>query len=71
MLDLNVDSCSFSYCLFNCMLVTDMAARRKKDTYLDLARNHFFVPVAIETTGSFSEDTIAFLHELANRITDS
>jgi hypothetical protein len=26
------------------------------------------VPVAVETTGSFSEDTIAFLHELANRI---
>ena len=48
--------------------VADMAARRKKDTYLNLARNHFFVPVAVETTGSFSEDTIAFLHELANRI---
>ena len=48
--------------------VADMAARRKRDTYLNLARNHFFVPVAVETTGSFSEDTIAFLHELANRI---
>ena len=48
--------------------VTDMATHRKKDIYLDLARNHLFVPVAVETTGSFGEDTVAFLHELANRI---
>jgi hypothetical protein len=40
----------------------------RKITSLDLARNHLFVPVAVETTGSFDEDTIAFLHELANRI---
>ena len=48
--------------------VADMAARRKRETYREILHNHHFVPAAVETMGSFGEDTIAFLHQVASRI---
>jgi len=48
--------------------VADMAARRKRETYREISYNHHFVPAAVETMGSFGEDTIAFLHQVASRI---
>ena len=48
--------------------VADMAVRRKKDIYRENSQNHHFVPVAVETMGSFGEDTIACLHQLASRL---
>ncbi len=48
--------------------VADMAARRKRETYQEISYNHHFVPAAVETMGSFGEDTIAFLHQVASRI---
>ena len=46
--------------------VADLAASRKRETYQDLSHNHHFVPVAVETTGSFGKDAIKFLYNLAN-----
>ena len=48
--------------------VADMAARRKRETYREILHNHHFVPAPVETMGSFGEDTIAFLHQVASRI---
>ena len=48
--------------------VADMAARRKRETSQEILHNHHFVPAAVETMGSFGEDTIAFLHQVASRI---
>ena len=48
--------------------VADMAARRKRETYREILHNYHFVPAAVETMGSFGEDTIAFLHQVASRI---
>ena len=46
--------------------VADLAARRKKDTYREMAQIHDFVPIAVDTSGAFGEDTITFLHQLAS-----
>ena len=48
--------------------VADMAASRKRETYREILHNHHFVPAAVETMGSFGEDTIAFLHQVAPHI---
>ena len=48
--------------------VADMAMRKKKKTYWEISHNHHFVPAPVETMGSFEEDTIAFLHQVASCI---
>ena len=48
--------------------VADMAASRKRETYREILHNHHFVPAAVETMGSFGEDTFAFLHQVAPHI---
>ena len=47
-------TCQDSYAPSNMQL----AASRKRETYRDLTHNHHFVPVAVETTGSFGKDAI-------------
>ena len=46
--------------------VADMDARRKGEIYQEISHNHHFVPVAVETMGSFGEDAIAFLHKMVS-----
>ena len=41
---------------------------RKKRKYAHLDQCHMFVPVAIETTGVFGPETLAFLRELGRRL---
>ena len=53
---------------FGARRVADMATTRKRIIYREISHNHHFVPVVVETMGSFGEDKIAFLHQVASRI---
>ena len=53
---------------FGSRRVADMATARKRIIYREISDNHHFAPVAVETMGSFGEDTIAFLHQVVSRI---
>ena len=46
----------------------DHAASLKHQKYQQLASSHTFIPVAIETFGSFGEEAIAFINSLGGRI---
>ena len=48
-------------------LVADQAASNKRRLYSELCQSHFFVPIAVESTGSFGQDAMRFFHELARR----
>ena len=48
--------------------VAAAAEERKKIKYISLSQHHSFVPVAIETTGVFGPETLAFLRELGQRL---
>lgn len=47
--------------------VADLAVKRK-NTYQEMAQIHDFVPIAVETSGSFDEDMITFLHQIASQL---
>jgi hypothetical protein len=47
----------------------ELAASRKESKYVDLSQHYEFVPVAIETHGSFSASALSFLKELGRRLT--
>ena len=47
----------------------ELAADWKCDKYVDLANNHLFVPIAIDSLGLFCSDGITFLIELGHRMT--
>ena len=38
------------------------------EIYREISHNHHFVPVTMETMGSFGEDIIVFLHQVASHI---
>ena len=48
--------------------VAAAAEERKKRKYAHLDQCRMFVPVAIETTGVFGPETLAFLRELGRRL---
>ena len=48
-------------------LVANQAAYRKIATYGELAESHIFLPLAMETTGVFSDHTLSFLSDLYRR----
>ena len=49
-------------------IVADRAAASKRILYSDLCQSHIFVPIAIESSGSFGKDALDFLHDLSRRI---
>ena len=51
--------------------LADQAARQKLDRYQELTISHFFVPLAMETTGVFGEQSMAFVQDLSRRIWDT
>ena len=46
----------------------DRAAENKTIKYIDLAKTHHFVPIAIEIGGAWNELTLEFITELGRRI---
>ena len=48
-------------------LVADQAASNKRRLYSELCQSHSFVPIAVESAGSFGQDAMSFFHELARR----
>ena len=48
--------------------VADQAEKRKREKHSGLAVTHHFVPVTIETLGTFGKEAQAFFHELGHRI---
>ena len=47
----------------------DSAAAAKKANYTDIANTHMFIPVAIETSGSWNVEGIELIQEIGRRIT--
>ena len=47
----------------------DKAASNKKAEYRQLANSHIFVPVAIETAGTWNNPAVELVQELSRRIT--
>ena len=45
-----------------------IAEEHKERKYSDLMSSHFFVPIAIETTGVFGAHTLAFVKNLGQRL---
>ena len=45
-------------------LVANQAASRKIATYRELAHSHIFIPLAMKTTGVFSDRTLSLLLDL-------
>jgi len=52
--------------LFN---TADKAASNKETKYRQLANSHIFVPVAIETTGTWNNRAVEMVQELGRRMT--
>ena len=48
--------------------VAAKAEEHKERKYSDLMSSHFFVPIAIETTGVFGAHTLAFVKNLGQRL---
>ena len=48
----------------------DRATENKTTKYTDLAKTHHFVPIAIETGGTWNELVLEFITELGRRISD-
>jgi hypothetical protein len=46
----------------------EQAARNKEKKYAEIARSHHFVPVAVETAGSWDTDSLEFVQELGRKI---
>ena len=46
----------------------DRAAKNKTTKYTDLAKTHYFVPIAIETGGAWNELALEFITKLGRRI---
>ena len=44
------------------------AARNKESKYAAISQSHHFVPVAVETSGSWHADSLSFVQELGGRI---
>jgi hypothetical protein len=47
----------------------ELAASRKEAKYADLSQRYEFVPIAVESHGSFSTTATSFLKELGRRLT--
>ena len=47
---------------------TGESEEKKKSKYLQLASNHIFTPVAIETSGVIGPQSLKFLHDLSRRL---
>jgi hypothetical protein len=65
------DSYAASYvnhCSSNPGYAAKLAETRKKRHYEDLAERYHFVPVALETTGVWGEEGLAFVKEIGRRI---
>ena len=48
--------------------VAAQAEERKKQKYAELSTSHYFVPVAIETSGAFGPEARFFLKEMGRRL---
>jgi hypothetical protein len=46
----------------------EIAAARKVDKYLNLSATHTFVPIALETLGPISVQSLSFLREVGRRL---
>src|ERR1043165_9148760 len=52
----------------NAGAVAEKAARNKESKYAAISLSHHFVPIAVETSGSWHADSLSFLQELEGRI---
>ena len=52
----------------NAGAAAERAARNKESKYADIARSHHFVPIAVETAGSWDGDSLQFVQELGRKI---
>ena len=59
----NIQVCSTVLALY----ITDCAASSKRLLYSDLCHSYAFIPIAVESSGSFGKDALDFLHELGKR----
>ena len=48
--------------------VARLAEKKKKEGYHGLSHTHFFIPVAIETSGAMGSEAFDFFKELGKRI---
>ena len=46
----------------------ERAAHNKQNKYADIAQSHHFVPIAVETAGSWHKESLEFVQELGGRI---
>ena len=49
-------------------MVARRAEERKKALYEEIVSTHVFIPIAIETSGAFGDDTLEFLKEVGYRL---
>ena len=47
----------------------ESASIQKRNKYQNLLQTHLFVPVAVETMGSWSKESLDFVEELGRRLT--
>ena len=48
-------------------LVADRAASLKRQVYAELQIKYIFIPIAVESSGSFGRDALSFFHDLSMR----
>ena len=48
--------------------VADLAERRKRVKYTELATDHYFIPVAIKNTGVFGPEAFGFFQDIGHHI---
>jgi len=48
----------------------EFAAEKKSTKYSDINQSHIFVPIAVETMGSWSSSSLNFINELGKRLTN-